>query len=190
VTEAGGTATDFDTRACRACLLIGLSALVAASCNRDTYNPQHELAVLSLVNRHRAEGAVCGSFGRFSPAPPLTMNAELRRAARTHSRWMGKNRVSHESSGGPIGDTPDERMQRAGYHGFWALGENVAAGQTSPAEVVEDWMGSEAHCANIMNPDFGEIGIGYAYIEGTYWTYWTQNFGAARTGELKTGTIE
>jgi uncharacterized protein YkwD len=154
-------------------------AAASASCNRPTHNAEYEQEVLDLVNRQRARGATCGKLGEFPPVPALAMNQKLREAARTHSLWMGRNRVSHVSSGGPIGDTPDQRMERAGYQSWRALGENVAAGQTSPAEVVEGWMSSESHCSNIMNPDFTEVGIGYAYAEGTYWTYWTQDFGAS-----------
>jgi len=155
-------------------------AVVAFACGKPTHDPEFEREVLALINEQRAAGAVCGKLGEFPPVPALAMNEKLREAARTHSVWMGRGGVSHTSSGGPIGDTPDQRMERVGYKQWRALGENVAAGQTSPSEVVSDWMGSERHCANIMNPDFSEVGIGYAYVEGTYWTYWTQDFGAAR----------
>lgn len=161
-------------------ILLSAPILLSACCNRSTYSLEYEQEVLALINEQRIAGATCGALGEFPRVPRLEMNQKLRRAARTHSLWMGRNSVSHKSSGGPIGDTPDQRMERAGYRGWWALGENVAAGQTSPAEVVADWMESERHCANIMNPDFTEVGIGYAYVEGTYWTYWTQDFGAGQ----------
>jgi uncharacterized protein YkwD len=162
--------------------LIVLSCITAlsAACSRPTHNPDFEQEVLDLVNRHRTSGTTCGKLGELPPVPALSMNEKLREAARTHSLWMGQNRVSHESAGGPIGDTPDQRMERAGYERWRALGENVAAGQATPTEVVEGWMSSESHCANIMNPHFTEVGIGYAFLEGAYWTYWTQDFGASR----------
>lgn len=55
--------------------------------------------------------------------------------------------------------------------------ENVAAGQPTPRDVVDAWMASDSHRANIMNPDFVDIGIGYAYVDGTtFRAYWTADF--------------
>lgn len=66
----------------------------------------------------------------------------------------------------------------AEYNVFWrATGENMAAGYQTPAEVVEGWMNSPGHRANILNEDFNQIGIGYAYRYGTgYNHYWIQIF--------------
>ena len=58
-----------------------------------------------------------------------------------------------------------------------ATGENMAAGYQTPAEVVEGWMNSPGHRANILDEDFNQIGIGYAYRYGTnYSHYWIQIF--------------
>jgi len=54
-------------------------------------------------------------------------------------------------------------------------GENIAAGQKTPAEVVESWMNSPGHRANILNEEFHQIGVGYA-SGGTYKHYWCQLF--------------
>jgi hypothetical protein len=85
----------------------------------------------------------------------------------------------------PSGGNPQTRMDAAGYSGV-TWGENIAKGQSTPAEVVAGWMDSDGHCANIMNPMFTEIGVGF--YEGTqtnqYYNenlYWTQNFGAPCT---------
>lgn len=66
----------------------------------------------------------------------------------------------------------------AEYNVFWrATGENMAAGYQTPAEVVEGWMNSPGHRANILNENFNQIGIGYAYRYGTgYSHYWIQIF--------------
>lgn len=66
----------------------------------------------------------------------------------------------------------------AEYNVFWrATGENMAAGYQTPAEVVEGWMNSPGHRANILDEDFNQIGIGYAYRYGTnYSHYWIQIF--------------
>ena len=69
-------------------------------------------------------------------------------------------------------------MERAGYS-FQAAGENIAAGQTTPQEVVDGWMQSPGHCSNIMSPSFTEIGVGYVLApQGQLPHYWTQTFGA------------
>ena len=55
------------------------------------------------------------------------------------------------------------------------VGENIAAGQKTPEEVVKAWMKSDGHRANILNPSFGKIGIGYVK-GGEYGAYWVQIF--------------
>ena len=61
------------------------------------------------------------------------------------------------------------------------MGENIAAGQNSPSEVMNNWMNSTGHRANILNADFKKIGVGYYYKSGTYYgNHWVQMFG----GEL------
>jgi uncharacterized protein YkwD len=58
---------------------------------------------------------------------------------------------------------------------FSSAGENIAAGQKTPEEVVNGWMNSEGHRANILNGKFTTIGVGY--VEGgSYGSYWTQEF--------------
>jgi uncharacterized protein YkwD len=74
----------------------------------------------------------------------------------------------------PDGDGPGERVTAAGYR--WATyGENIAKGQRTPAQVMESWMNSPGHRANILNCSFEEIGIGLHDGGGPYWT---QVFGA------------
>jgi len=135
-----------------------------------------EEQVFALVNEERAKGANCGSEGRFDPAPPLSLDTELRAAARGHSEDMGqKNYFSHDSKDGR--DFMD-RIEDAGYSGGGPWGENIAAGYGSPAEVIAGWMSSDGHCSNIMSAEYNEIGVGYAYeASSSYGHYWTQNFG-------------
>ena len=142
---------------------------------------QWENEVLVLTNEVRARGANCDTEGSFGPVPALTMNAELRCSARLHSLDMGQNDYfSHYSQDGT---DAGQRMQAAGYAPR-ALGENIAAGQTSPQEVVDGWVDSDGHCANIMQSAFTELGVGY-YEQGSGWTgarMWTQNFGTPGGG--------
>lgn len=65
------------------------------------------------------------------------------------------------------------------------MGENIASGQSSPREVVNGWLDSDGHCANIMQANFDELGVGY-YGEDSGGGFgfggvrmWTQNFGGA-----------
>lgn len=134
--------------------------------------------VVELVNLRRAEGADCGSQGVWDPIGPLASDPQLRCAARLHSRDMGERRYFDHVD--PEGIDPGVRIQAAEYGGFPA-GENIAAGARSPAQVVAGWMDSDGHCANIMRPEFDEIGVGYAEVPGSpFGIYWTQTFGFDR----------
>ncbi len=136
---------------------------------------QLELDVLVIVNQVRSQGANCGSKGAFGPAGPLTMHPALRCAARKHSVDMAvRNFFDHIN---PDGETPWDRMGKAGYGGYSAAGENIAAGSPDAAGTMDQWMTSDGHCANIMNPDFKDIGVGYS-TGGQYGHLWTQVFGA------------
>lgn len=58
-----------------------------------------------------------------------------------------------------------------------SAGENIAAGQSSPQEVVEDWMNSPGHRANILDESYTALGVGYYYnSSGLYRSYWVQLF--------------
>lgn len=168
--------------ACLVYLLANLSAshpeataTIVGAATSATLNPSFEQQVLSLVNNRRAAGAVCGSQSMPAVAP-LTLNQSLTNAARGHSIDMAdKNYFSHTSADGR---TFVNRIVAAGYSQYRALGENIAAGYSTPAGVMSGWMTSPGHCVNIMSANFREIGIGYAFNSlSTYDHYWTQDFG-------------
>ncbi|SEE95347.1 Cysteine-rich secretory protein family protein [Streptomyces sp. 3213] len=105
---------------------------------------------------------------------PLAVDPLLAAAAQAHSADMvARAFYSHTS---PDGSQPWDRAAAAGSRRR-TIGENIACGQRSPAEVVEGWMNSPGHRANILKPDFTHIGIGFAG-GGQTGTYWTQLFGA------------
>jgi hypothetical protein len=106
---------------------------------------------------------------------PLAHDYSLAAAARDHSEDMGvQNYFSHTSLDGR---TPGDRIMAAGYS-YSSYGENIAAGQSTPESVINSWMSSDGHRANILNPNFCDIGVGYAYVaDSTYHHYWTQDFG-------------
>jgi uncharacterized protein YkwD len=134
--------------------------------------------ILDLVNAGRAAGHRCGAK-YFPPVAPLTLNDSLTRAALAHSREMAINgEFEHR---GHDGSTPAERIRRAGYGSYRIVGENIAAGAMSPAEVTEGWFASPPHCENIMDARFTQIGIAYAANLGSAaGLYWTQDFAAPR----------
>lgn len=121
------------------------------------------IEVLELVNEARSSGRSCGDR-RYSAAAPVSLEARLARAAQLHSEDM----FAHDFMGHTGSDGSDlrKRADRQGYQ--WSrLGENVAWGYVSPSTVVNGWLGSPGHCANIMNPEFSELGVG---LQGTSWT--------------------
>ncbi|MDC0717609.1 CAP domain-containing protein [Nannocystis bainbridge] len=136
---------------------------------------QLEEDVLALVNQRRAEGANCGAQGNFGPAGPLSMDPALRCAARMHSKDMSDRDFFDHTN--PDGEPPWDRMGKAGYGSYSNAGENIAGGSPDAAGTMDQWMNSDGHCANIMNPAFEHIGVGY-YPGGQWGHLWTQVFGA------------
>ncbi len=133
--------------------------------------------ILRLTNAARAESRTCGDQS-FSAAPALRWNAQLAAAALAHSQDMAKrNYFQHRGKGGTqVGD----RTTRQGY-AWRRVGENIATGQGSAKSVMSGWLSSPHHCANIMQPDFTEMGAAYAVNPGSDTTiYWTQDFGTPR----------
>jgi uncharacterized protein YkwD len=132
---------------------------------------------LERVNGWRARGADCGTFGNLGPAPPLAWSNALAAAAAGHSADMARrNYFSHTS---PEGATMVERVDAAGYR-WSALAENIAAGQRTIQVVMDGWIDSDGHCANIMNPSLRDIGMAcVATGSAAYRTYWTMDLGRA-----------
>jgi Ca2+-binding RTX toxin-like protein len=134
--------------------------------------------ILKLVNQERAKQNL----------KPLTLSQKLDTAADGHSgRMASGDFFSHVDPGN--GSRPSDRATKAGYQ--WStVGENIAAGQTSPEAVMGAWMNSSGHRANILNSRYAHLGVGYAYLPNDggrvrYRHYWTQVFGA---GDRNPGT--
>ncbi|MFE6157721.1 CAP domain-containing protein [Streptomyces sp. NPDC056486] len=120
-------------------------------------------AVLRLTNAERT----AAGLRPLAPDPLLTV------AAQGHSADMvARAFYSHTS---PDGGEPWHRASAAGST-HRAIGENIACGQRTPAEVVDGWMNSPGHRANILKPSFTHLGVGFAG-GGSAGTYWTQLFG-------------
>jgi len=122
--------------------------------------------MLARVNAERRKAGV----------PALKSNPKLDAAAQRHAGDMlARAYFAHES---PEGKTVRERARAAGYD-WRAIGENIAEGQLSVAEVMETWMNSPGHRRNILDKGFKELGVGLALGRSGdgYQVEWVQAFG-------------
>jgi len=118
-----------------------------------------EQQILTLVNQERAKAGL----------QPLQMDWELQRVARIKSQDMQSKRYfSHQS---PTYGSPFDMMRKFGIS-FRTAGENIAQGHRTPQQVMNSWMNSSGHRANILNANFTHIGVGYEPTNN----YWTQMF--------------
>ena len=115
-----------------------------------------EQEVVRLVNEQRAKNGL----------KPLTENWELSRVARYKSQDMADNRYFSHTS--PTYGTPFQMIRAFGLS-YRTAGENIAYGQRTPQAVVNAWMNSSGHRANILNGSYTQIGVGYV-SNGHYWT--------------------
>lgn len=115
-----------------------------------------EQEVIRLVNEQRAKNGLAA----------LTENWELSRVARFKSRDMADNRYFSHTS--PTYGSPFQMIRNFGLS-FRTAGENIAYGQRTAQAVVNAWMNSSGHRANILNPSYTQIGVGYV-ADGNYWT--------------------
>ena len=132
-------------------ILLGMSNAYAAE--------NFAVEVLNLVNAERAKVG----------AAPLTLADDLQEATAIRARELLQN-FSHTR---PDGSDCFSVMRNRGR----TCGENIAAGNATAAATVEQWMHSDGHRKNILNPAFRELGVGYAYEDySTYHHYWVQLF--------------
>jgi Cysteine-rich secretory protein family/IPT/TIG domain len=116
---------------------------------------------------------------------PLARNSDLDVSAQAHSEDMARRNVM--SHYGANGSNPGQRIHAAGYP--WVTwGENVAYGWATPAIVMNAWINSPGHRANLLNANFREIGIGVASSPATGRLYWTQDFGTRAGGVRSTAS--
>lgn len=129
--------------------LLMASPALAATCRLPAGVPDAQAAVIDAVNAERAKRNL----------PPVQPDPRLERAAAFQAcDSAGAGRMSHRSTDGR---DMAERVSDAGYD--WSeVAENVALGQTGPAEVVADWMSSPPHRKNILNRNVTEAGVGIA----------------------------
>jgi uncharacterized protein YkwD len=165
-------------------LWIVLAAPVALPSSRDAELIRRQ--ILGLVNRSRESGRRCGNK-TYPAVAPLTLSAVLTDAALAHSQEMAVHDEFDHS--GRDGSSPASRVARAGYGNYLIVGENIAAGAMTPEEVTQGWLDSPAHCENIMDPRFSQIGIAFAVNTASpLLVYWTQDFAAPRRLHAAGGT--
>lgn len=123
---------------------------------KDSQVTAYEKEVVRLVNQERSKHGLS----------PLTSDWQLSRVARYKSQDMRDNGYFSHTS--PTYGSPFEMMKSFGIS-YRTAGENIARGQRTPQEVVNAWMSSSGHRANILNKSFTRIGVGYVQ-EGNYWT--------------------
>ncbi|MGE8174955.1 CAP domain-containing protein [Pseudomonas fluorescens] len=130
--------------------------------------------LLEMINSARKQTRQCGAQS-FAATQPLAWNATLATAAQAHTQSMAnQNFFDHKDRDGR---TPGDRAELAGYAGQ-QIGENIAAGQDTVRKVVDGWLSSPGHCANLMNPQFRELGAAYAVDpKSDAGIYWTAMFG-------------
>jgi uncharacterized protein YkwD len=147
---------------------------------------------LMVVNRARSKEQNCGSQGIFPATDKLIWSEQLYKSAYEHTQdLVASQTFSHTGSGTESDWTGTvlgkasiltERVETYGY--AWSfIGENLGAGTVidTAEKMVEGWLASEHHCANLMSPNFTEMGMVLITDESSHYThYWTQNFGKPR----------
>jgi uncharacterized protein YkwD len=144
-------------------ILLSFHTSVAAAAPQDEAG--FTTRVVELTNTERQKAGLA----------PLAANAQLANAAQTYSAVLASTGC-FEHTCGPVPNFADRDAQ-AGYTGWTAIGENIAAGYPSPESVVAGWMASPGHRANILSPNFTEMGVGVVTGAGQLGTYWTEEFG-------------
>ena len=122
----------------------------------DSTVTSYEQQVVDLVNEIRVQNGL----------QKLTANWELSRVARYKSQDMHDNSYFTHTS--PVYGSPFTMIKNFGIS-YRTAGENIARGYRTPQAVVDGWMNSSGHRANILNASYTQIGVGYVQ-DGNYWT--------------------
>jgi uncharacterized protein YkwD len=125
--------------------------------------------ILALANAARAQARRCG-VKPLAAAAPLVLSPTLGRAALAYAQELASH--AYMTHTGRDGSSPAQRVTRSGYR-WRATGENLASGIMTPEALVAGWLGSPEHCANLMDPVFSEMGVGFGVnprdARGVYW---------------------
>jgi len=129
----------------------------------------------TLLNPEKARDLI-NQYRRAKGLKPLTLNAELSKAAKAHARDLARwDRISHFGSDG---SNPWDRVQRAGYNAR-VTAENVGTGQASFEEVLKGWKDSASHNKNLLMRDVDHMGIALVQDPKTeFKSFWTLVLGS------------
>lgn len=113
-------------------------------------------------------------------AQPVALCQALHHSAVAHATDMATNRFFDHK--GSDGSTLAVRVDRTTYGRWTYLAENIAAGQRSVEQVMNGWINSPGHYANLTSTNVTHVGLGFIQSSGSpYGTYWVQNFGTSGT---------
>ena len=155
-------------------LLAGWTTIASAQCGRAPTPDE----VLRRINAERAHGSACRGSTALKADVPLTWSTELAAAAATQADEMvALHQMSHRDR---ANRSLAARLDAVGYR-YSAVVENVAVGQDSVGEVIDAWLASDAHCANLMHADVVELGLACSDGgRGETDRYWSLLLGARR----------
>lgn len=126
-------------------------------CTTNGEGASIEQALLGLINDQRQQGYACEGES-FVQADALVNVSELTDAARCHSLdQVERAYFAHESKDGR---SPTDRVRDLGYE-TTGVAENIAAGNSSPEKILQQWIDSRLHCINLMNPRYTKSGLGH-----------------------------
>lgn len=154
--------------------LLGAAVLLATArpMSAEDPTPKKDEEALQLSKAEQAMVDLTNAERKKQNLGPLSVDATLMTMARDHSAHMARlNMLSHELEGRSL----QKRITESGYKAL-RYGENVAFGQRTPGEAVTGWMHSPGHKANILTPDFTQIGVGLVKAKNGR-MYYTQVFG-------------
>jgi uncharacterized protein YkwD len=153
------------------------ATIATASIDKSCGIANFQQEMLTHLNEARAASRMCGTTF-YKAAGPLTWNAKLADPAGGHAQDMASNNYfSHTSQDGR---SFSQRISATGY-AWSATGENIAAGQATPEQVVNAWLQSPAHCENIMNGSYAEAGVACMKNDASsYKTYWVMELAKPR----------
>ncbi len=149
-------------------------ACVEGGCVEISSRPE-VVGVLAETNIGRSVQQDCGEHGIKRRVGAVQLNDKLMLAAQKHSEDMALNDFMEHT--GSDGSMPRDRATAQGYVGN-SVGENIAMGYKTPKLAIEAWIDSDGHCKNMMDPEYTELGVGFAASPTTGRFYWTQLFGS------------
>lgn len=150
----------------------GAGSLTALSADNTCGLPEFRDDLLQRINAARAVARTCGT-NAMAATTPLNWDARLFSAAAGHSTDMAVN--NYFSHTGLDGRSASKRISDAGY--VWSsAGENIAAGQSTAAAVMNGWLASAGHCANIMETSYQDVAVSCVQrSDSSYGRYWTMS---------------